>query len=156
MNIQNIALVLCFTIIASQDYTNQPGWDGVCGDGKKQSPVNIADEKVVLCPSDTKFEIQALSGEYVQTAYNHNNKNIKTPFNLSIISLTERGQGRTYNAAQFHFHVSSEHNINSKPFDAELHIVHAHGDAFAVFGILFKADSSVTQDPFDNWHLDTI
>lgn len=141
MKIHNIALLLVLiNIIASQDYTNQPGWDGVCGDGKKQSPVNIRKSKVDLCPSNTKFEIEALDGEYVQTAYDHHNENIKTPFNLSIISLTEKGRGRTYNAVQFHFHVSSEHHINSKPFDAELHIVHADGNALAVFGILFKVD----------------
>ena len=37
--------------------------------------------------------------------------------------MDEKGQIRVYEGAQFHFHTKSDHTIDGKYYDAELHIV---------------------------------
>ncbi|MBR8834918.1 MAG: carbonic anhydrase family protein [Stigonema ocellatum SAG 48.90 = DSM 106950] len=47
--------------------------------------------------------------------------------------------GQTFNLEQFHFHNPSEHIIDKKPFDMELHLVHRSGaGALAVIGVFLK------------------
>lgn len=70
--------------------------------------------------------------------------------------MTDHGVSKVYNAVQFHLHHKSEHHINGKEYDLELHVVHQATDkSLAVFGIFFQAESGNFSDPFDNWHLDT-
>lgn len=57
-----------------------------------------------------------------------------------------------WNAAQFHWHAKSEHTVNGRQFDLELHVVHtpetkdtsstrnANGFIYAVLGIFFDTD----------------
>ena len=58
------------------------------------------------------------------------------------------------NAAQLHWHTGSEHTVEGKRFDMELHVVHApafqrpdvvanSGYLFAVLGIFFDRDPKV-------------
>jgi carbonic anhydrase len=55
-----------------------------------------------------------------------------------------------YSPLQFHFHAPSEHTVDQKYFDAEMHFVHqsAAGE-FAVFGIFFdKVVGGAEDNPF--------
>ena len=63
---------------------------------------------------------------------------------------------RTYNSAQFHWHSPAEHQIDSKVFDLELHVVHAVVEAgvtkYGVAGFFFKVDPNVHTDIFDRYN----
>ncbi|KAG0027318.1 hypothetical protein BGZ82_009040 [Podila clonocystis] len=49
-------------------------------------------------------------------------------------------KGKTYNLVQFHFHTPSEHRVNNRHADAELHLVHRSPEdqAVAVVGVLLE------------------
>lgn len=49
-------------------------------------------------------------------------------------------KGKQYNLIQFHFHTPSEHRVNNRHADAELHLVHRNPDnqALAVVGVLLE------------------
>jgi carbonic anhydrase len=47
--------------------------------------------------------------------------------------------GESYSLAQFHFHVPSEHTIEGRAFDAEIHLVHrTPGGRLAVIALFFQ------------------
>jgi carbonic anhydrase len=54
----------------------------------------------------------------------------------------------TYNKAQFHLHAPSEHTLNGKALDGEIHFVHTNSDASAllVVGIFLQVG-----DKSDGW-----
>ena len=57
---------------------------------------------------------------------------------------------------QFHWHSPSEHQINGRNLDLELHIVHANTDQsgrLAVSGLLFKVEPLLLVDIFDQLNL---
>jgi carbonic anhydrase len=51
----------------------------------------------------------------------------------------ETGVSKTFKPLQFHIHAPSEHTINGKNYDLEVHIVHANSDKsmLSVIGIMF-------------------
>lgn len=150
-------VVLCLLAVAlCQDYDLQDQWGGDCQTGKRQSPININSRYVQGCESQATFDLSAKDELYTQIAYNPHNENLKTPFTLSTINITKYGASKIFNAIQFHLHHRSEHHLNKREYDLELHIVHqAEDKSLAVFGILFEARNGKFSDPFDNWHLDT-
>lgn len=79
------------------------------------------------------------------------------------------GGDNRFNAAQFHFHSESEHTINGKRFDFEMHVVHManttkNGIIASAIAIIFDPvnfDKSVTPEQvavidkfFDSLQLD--
>jgi len=60
------------------------------------------------------------------------------------------GSMSLFDMLQFHFHAPSEHTIDGKGFDLELHIVHKEhgGNGLAVLGIVFdrKAGGNIDND----------
>jgi carbonic anhydrase len=63
----------------------------------------------------------------------------------------------TFEAVQFHIHLSSEHTIDGNYFGAELHIVHKQkdGDRYAVVGMMIQPDAPENHPMFgaliDGW-----
>jgi carbonic anhydrase len=56
---------------------------------------------------------------------------------------TMTADGATYELLQFHIHVPSEHTIDGKHFDAEMHLVHKDAAGkLAVVGILLQKGST--------------
>jgi len=53
------------------------------------------------------------------------------------------GDGAIFSAAQLHFHAPSEHTINGKHMDLEMHVVHIHesGERFSVLGFFFDVET---------------
>ena len=49
------------------------------------------------------------------------------------------GSESTFNSLQFHFHAPSEHTVDGKSMDLEMHIVHLYPDGSlgAVLGVFF-------------------
>ena len=55
------------------------------------------------------------------------------------------GADNKFNAIQFHFHAESEHTINGKRFDFEMHVVHLanttkNGIIASAMGVIFDVD----------------
>jgi len=61
------------------------------------------------------------------------------------------GVDGTYEALQFHIHLSSEHTIDGEYFGAELHIVHKQtdGDRYAVVGMMLDAKNPENHGTFE-------
>ena len=111
-------------------------WGGLCKHGCEQSPINLDDNIVIN--ENIDLDIQ----------FNHvtNNCQIKnTGYCLQFTSNDSMGvfklKDKKYYIQQFHFHITSEHRINNKEFDMEMHIVGETNDnkkESAVIGILWK------------------
>jgi carbonic anhydrase len=58
----------------------------------------------------------------------------------STVASTLVAGGQTWNLLQFHFHTPSEHTLDGKAYDAELHLVHKSeaGTDLAVAGVFLK------------------
>jgi carbonic anhydrase len=120
-----------------------PGYE-LCGRGESQSPIDIAapggqdltNIAFHYQPSDVKI---MNNGHTVQVTYDAG----------SYIEL----DGIRYDVAQFHYHAPSEHEVDGKPFAAEIHIVHKNpaGQNALVVGLLLQEGAAnAALDPFIN------
>lgn len=103
----------------------------LCSTGKEQSPIDIPGAAVTN-PADLTFAYKpsALTilnnGHTIQATYDQG----------STLTL----DGAAYTLRQFHFHLPSEHTLNAKGHDMELHFVHQNAQGgLAVVGVLLKA-----------------
>jgi carbonic anhydrase len=117
----------------------------LCSSGRAQSPIDIKGAASINL-NDIQFNYQpsALNifnnGHTIQVNYDKG----------SSIVYNEN----TYQLVQFHFHHRSEHKLDGKDFDMELHFVHqdAKGN-LAVVGVMLKAgekDNEAFKAVFDN------
>ncbi|CAO2839326.1 unnamed protein product [Amaranthus hypochondriacus] len=105
----------------------------VCLTGKKQSPVNINTNEVVL-----NNTLQPLD-----RGYNLLNATLASEGKHIEIKLHGRGEViidcKTYNLRQMHWHIPSEHRFNGVQYASELHQVHVADDGSrAVVAILYN------------------
>ncbi|CAM9368966.1 unnamed protein product [Heterosigma akashiwo] len=92
-------------------------------DGQEQSPINIVGTKEAGSKlSSLKFTAQKplQTATLVQSAHNWE---LKVP-PASVGDFSINFNGEQYNLLQFHFHVPSEHAIDGKFYDSEVHLVH--------------------------------
>ncbi|KAJ8899555.1 hypothetical protein K2173_018529 [Erythroxylum novogranatense] len=112
-----------------------------CDSGKAQSPIDIKKDDV---KESDKYE--PLNREYKSAKATL----INNHFGLSVRYDGDCGGmtvgGKNYTLKQFHWHYPSEHLIDGKQYDAELHVVHmAEDGSISVVAILFEYGDS---DPF--------
>nr|GEU39217.1 alpha carbonic anhydrase 4-like [Tanacetum cinerariifolium] len=105
-----------------------PSWK-ICGDGKLQSPINIDATHAPLKLGDLKKAYKHAPAKLVNTGHG-----------ISMEWTGDAGgievSGVAYKLVQGHWHTPSEHTINGKRFDAELHLVHRNDkEQIAVIGI---------------------
>lgn len=103
-----------------------------CGSGKGQSPINLtAAESADLINPNFHYEPAPLN-------ILNNGHTVKVPYAPgSYITL----DGQRYNLLQFHFHSPSEHAVEGKPWDAELHLVHQSDEGdLAVVAVLLQQE----------------
>lgn len=133
-----------------------------CGNGKKQSPINIETRDVVESEQlkPIKFNNYDKEIEWIVTNNGHtivalpvHKRNIKS-FPISINGSNFR---KNFFLVQFHFHwgfndyQGSEHRIDYEKFPLEMHLLHKSSDGtVAVLGFLFRLDL------FDNPTLDSL
>ena len=103
----------------------------LCGEGTHQSPIDIV--------NPTPTELPTISYEYdPATGVNihHNGHTIEVAYpEGSGIYIN----GTDYQLLQFHFHAPSEHTVDGKPFDMEMHLVHqSEAGNLAVVGLLIE------------------
>jgi carbonic anhydrase len=114
----------------------------VCATGAEQSPVDITPAKLMqldwLTPIMLKYRPSKASivnnGHTAQVNYEQGSR-------MTFLN-------QEYELVQFHVHTPSEHLINGKPADMELHLVHATPDSLkrlAVLGILITEGA---ENPF--------
>ncbi len=102
----------------------------LCSEGKSQSPVNITNAQ--------KEKLPEISFNYQPTALKilNNGNGIEIQYDEgSWIEI----EGIEYKLQQFHFHSPSEHTLENKSFDMELHLVHKSNEGtIAVIGVMLK------------------
>ncbi|KAL1361559.1 alpha carbonic anhydrase 7 [Arachis hypogaea] len=111
----------------------KPEWR-TCKTGRMQSPIDL-NKKVQLA------KLGPLNLNYNPSNYN-TLKNKGHSIELGILQPTSSLQinGTSYILDNIHWHTPSEHTINGKRFDLELHLVHQTPitNQIAVIGILYK------------------
>lgn len=102
----------------------------LCSNGTKQSPIDIVNRAPKDLPNIV-FHYQASipkivnNGHTIQVSYDPGNS-------IEV-------DGEPYALVQFHFHAPSEHSVNGKLADAEVHLVHQNASGkLAVVGVLIN------------------
>ncbi|MEM1294592.1 MAG: carbonic anhydrase family protein [Verrucomicrobiota bacterium] len=110
----------------------------VAKEGKEQSPVDLAETRSssVLYPLNFSYRSAPLNlvnnGHTIQ-------QNIAPGSSIEVM-------GKVYSLKQFHFHSASEHTIDGRQLDLEMHLVHQAPDGqLLVVGILFEIGA---ENPF--------
>ncbi|XP_051138671.1 alpha carbonic anhydrase 4-like [Andrographis paniculata] len=111
----------------------KPEWR-VCRTGKLQSPINIADSKVVVVP-----EIGQLRRTYTPARATIKNRGhdimVKWHGDAGGVVIN----GTMYELQQCHWHFPTEHTINGNRYKMETHLVHkSSAGKVAVIGILHR------------------
>lgn len=150
--------------------TNGDDWDQVavlCGSGKEQSPIDLTQNG----PSNSSSEFSQINGYGYK---NFSQRTVKlTKYSLVIDTTPEGGDAlpeyqinfhdgskTVYTPLQFHFHAPSEHTVNGRLYDLELHIVHqkknTNVELGAVIGVFFdvEAGGSTPNAFIDQLHAD--
>ncbi|XVE59073.1 hypothetical protein DITRI_Ditri05aG0015600 [Diplodiscus trichospermus] len=117
-----------------------PEWSA-CSNGTMQSPIDMSNERVKIVS-----HLGKLKRSYKPTTATLKNRGhdmmLKWKGDAGAIEIN----GTEYALQQCHWHSPSEHTINSRRFDLELHLVHESADGqFAVIGIIYKIGRP---DPF--------
>lgn len=100
--------------------------------GTQQSPINIQTQEA-LGATLTKIKF-----DWKDSALNIKNNGHTIQANYDGGSSIEVNGGK-FNLLQYHFHTPSEHALNGKLYDMEVHFVHKAADgALAVVGVFFK------------------
>jgi carbonic anhydrase len=109
----------------------------VCGTGKQQSPIDI----VKAAPQDLPNIVFHYQPSNVTIL--NNGHTIQVNYDAgSYIEL----DGVRFDLLQFHFHAPSEHSINGKLAEAELHLVHKNAAGeLAVVGVMI--DTGADENP---------
>jgi carbonic anhydrase len=109
-----------------------PEW-GTCKTGESQSPIDLVSKQAAV---DAKLKpLEFAYGKLPLSLFNNGHT-------IQIPNSAEHGvkvEGRAYKLAQFHLHSPSEHLVDGKPLDMELHLVHKdEAGKLLVVGLLFK------------------
>jgi carbonic anhydrase len=113
-----------------------PAWT-TCGTGQIQSPVNFT--KFADLPTSVhKVSIDYDANTTGEIFNNGHTIEVETE-GLNTLTL----DGVAYELEQFHVHTASEHRVDGRGFDMELHLVHASVDgANAVLGVFLRRGRS--------------
>lgn len=102
----------------------------LCGNGIAQSPINIS--------KSYKTNLDSIKFSYKETPLKiiNNGHTIKVKYEPgSVITI----DGEIYELLQFHFHHPSEHEVEGKSYDMEMHLVHQNKSSeLSVVGVFIK------------------
>ncbi|TMW55425.1 hypothetical protein Poli38472_010307 [Pythium oligandrum] len=116
----------------------------VCA-GSRQSPIDITQRDA--CGEEKRRAPLSFAGE----CSNFHIKQLYESYKAEIAngSCTVLAKNKSYNFAQVHFHAPSEHTLNGKTFDGEVHFVHQAADGnILVVGLFLTKKQGATTDPF--------
>jgi len=114
-----------------------------CPPGTEQSPIDLP-ERVEKLPNSFKFNpcytmtpiIFGVNGLPINLVNNGHTIQMNVEKGQALTMLSS---GKVFDLLQFHFHTASEHTVNKRQFDLEMHLVHKlhNGDDLLVLGIFF-------------------
>ncbi len=105
-----------------------------CTSGDRQSPVDLGKQRVY-----PHLKVDYDTATHGEIFNNGHTIEVETEGDNTLWL-----DGKTYELAQFHFHTASEHRIQGRGYDMELHLVHKDDDGeIAVIGVfLTRGDTS--------------
>ena len=114
-----------------------PRWDNIgfptCGDGRSQSPVNIKTARVSAFRGSPLVMRSAPS----ELAVENTGHVVEVPIPSDVVNTLQIGDD-LYQMTQYHFHAPSEHAVNGRRADLEVHFVHTNPDGgTAVVGLFY-------------------
>jgi len=122
-----------------------------CG-GNKQSPIDFIHVPEVKEPKNP-LQFSGHCSEYVLH---------KLPETLKWEAVNSTCKvhlkGKSYSLKQFHIHTGSEHKVNGKQYDSEVHFVHQEdelGEDYLVLGLFIEASDQVA-DYEEEWMNDAL
>ena len=102
----------------------------LCAEGSLQSPIDLTN---------------ATSSELPEIVFNYSPSAVNIHHNGHTIEVAPNGDnsieidGVRYALLQFHFHAPSEHSVDGRLFDMEMHLVHRNEEGtLAVIGVLIE------------------
>ncbi|MFN8673536.1 MAG: carbonic anhydrase family protein [Candidatus Sericytochromatia bacterium] len=111
-----------------------PEWK-LCKDGKAQTPIDIDTN------STTKTSLNPLTFNYSEVPLKIINNGHTVQVNFPA-GNSVKVNDKEYSLLQYHVHVPSEHKINGKSSDMELHLVHKASDGeLLVVGVMINKGS---------------
>lgn len=113
--------------------------DAICGNGKSQSPINLA-AGTAKSGKDGNFKINYEPGGLSLVNNGHT-----VEADVSDAADTVTFEGVSYRLAQFHFHTPSEHTLDGKSYPMEIHFVNKDASGhIVVVGVFVQAGSENT------------
>ncbi|PQQ05426.1 alpha carbonic anhydrase 7 [Prunus yedoensis var. nudiflora] len=113
----------------------------LCNKGSMQSPIDLLDDRV-----EVVSDLGRLQGSYRPRNATLKNRGHDIMLKWEADAGFIRINGTLYQLKQCHWHSPSEHTVNDKSFDLEVHLVHQSPTGkIAVTGILYKIGEP---DPF--------
>ncbi|CAO2839481.1 unnamed protein product [Amaranthus hypochondriacus] len=111
----------------------KPEWSS-CKTGKLQSPIDLWHTRVKIIPKSAEI-IRIYKPTHALLKNRGHDIELEWKDEKSKIEIN----GTEYILKQSHWHSPSEHTINGKRYDLELHMVHqSHDGKIAVIGLLYK------------------
>ncbi len=102
----------------------------LCAEGSRQSPIDLR--------NPTQASLPAISFNYRPTPLTVHNNGHTIEVASTGENWLEVGNER-YSLLQYHFHAPSEHTVEGRSFDMEMHLVHRNDEgALAVIGVLIR------------------
>jgi len=131
-----------------QDWANLSPEYAACGTGQHQSPIDVGTADGPGIRPVVKIDYKPLPLTILHTGH-------------TVEVVVDNGStltvdGKEYELLQFHFHTPSEHRVDGKVFDMEIHFVHRAADGgLAIVAVLYEAGGDndalepvVTHTPF--------
>ena len=120
----------------------------LCKTSREQSPIDL-NTKLMITSKEMKIEGFDYRN-YAQIQILNADVTIRVDIFDGDLEVTfPTGDQKLFSPLQFHFHTPSEHTVNGKRYELELHIVHANketGELGTVVGIFFDRIAGGNQD----------
>ncbi len=149
---------------AAYDYT-ESNWPETCKFGKKQTPIDLDITTAQLIKNNSIISIISSNYSTIKTGALTNYGDHKFGLDLpgtDTLWVLKGGIPYQYFLLGFHFHFASEHTVQSKSTDLELHLVHGKNKAYIqamnitdpdtndylVVGIQFKSSPTASNNTY--------
>ena len=118
----------------------------------RQSPINLSPANFVITPPHGFLDIK-YRNDIIESDKTDKNGHIHFLTNSEYITSYN---GHDYKLLQYHFHITSEHQINGNIYNAEVHFVHKDEQSDEYLVIAFFLDSNIDNaNVFDHAIYDT-